>query len=1108
MPSSPPPQSRLPDPIAERVLPDEITERTLPPPIDTSINSATEDQIKELPQDLMPSTLADDSRQALNDAIGVVDIPLLQKGDIFRPSLLSRIIGLDQAKKRALESPTALGLEQAANDSVNRGGLLDLVEAQNFRKAALDTRMGLFAFELADIEDKPRRSIINLMAARQIKSGQGGGFFLTPDEFKKAVADGWNGTQYRSALDALALEAMAGPAQLFRLNKSYARRLEEANQTLDNMIDRHTSLKVVDTIATLGVELSVAMFTEYALYLGPKKGIALLKQSAGKISVGAGSFDDAVIKRMGEISEEVDLDITEIIARRADIEPDINKALELEFVNDLVDSAENAAQKGIRTLDDAVMYSAKRDYITSSIKPQGENFPPVLKNKVVAGLIDKGTAGRVSTARLNQGNINKVLDKMTLDELGNVVDDIDTIRQAPKNFKSTIMGSINSATVAPPTHTFRKLGLEKQWMNIQENFYTIKNYIMDRAVFIRDAKRRYKNVFNKKWGDEVNEAMAYIANGDEISDDLRTSFSDAEIGFMNDVAQEDARMFWDTHADLAEARGKITRDPELIAAGIPERKDQYFHWIHEGAKDRYARTPKTKKVNYPLDYHIERAMKKKPATAFNYGEFLARKGTPDDIIRDWETVSRIAHREQLRMLYAEPSFERMQEVINALQEGSLKAEAATYFSRWTRQARNIPSGVDEALNLKVFNPMSGRLESVIPKWEASGRSWERFASTMSRQIDRGLILGNMRPVAKNTLQSMLNIDIIGPKSTLWGLQSVVTPGGRDLASTSMIIKNRFSPVTKFDITTKKGWDALTYGGIGTVDRYLNTTSIYNGALHYQFTRNKNLMNELVDYAATKGITSEAVKGAKFDTTLKAAIDDGLFAAQRQGADYLALAYSQWLYDHWNASPLLRTALGKLGLKYTSWPQNYFGAHVPQMWNQLTSPRVAKTGKLRTAIDPRIKTSDIFGAEAPASVKYALVANVARVGTIAYLAGQLGYDMTHLFVSGPLGTGRIGGKEIGVSVSPSTNVVIALGELSAGVLGVDGDLRDQGLKDLWKASHAFVPGSAAFKRLRAVQSGKAGIESFLITPLRDESASSGLKSLQGFDRLKGLQRLEQ
>lgn len=587
-----------------------------------------------------------------------------------------------------------------------------------------------------------------------------------------------------------------------------------------------------------------------------------------------------------------------------------------------------------------------------------------------------------------------------------------------------------------------------------------------------------------------------------------------EYAFLTETADEIRDGWLNPWADIAEFQGKISSDPALIAAGVPPRVANHYHRVHDDISGYVLKRIKDaeeagKKISIPVDYDLDKLIKEgvipkgRPSPAW-----ITRKAVAGTYSRNTTAVLQAYAKGVTYDLFPREEIINMKAAIDALPvKGGLKGKAKSATRQWALQIQNQPTGIDTTLN-QAFNRVSKRMENIFPKWEAQERAFENFAKFLNRRTDQALLLGNPRPAIRNLFQPLLTTTgIYGHADTLWGYQALLTPGGRKLLKTSQVYLSRGVPLAMFDVTDPKSWRQLSYLGIHLTDKYLNVANAYLTGWRYYFKRSPKAWDELVTFGKTKGITEQSLKrGNTFSDTVADAVNAGHFQNIRRTIDFTGIGHTQWLYDTASMPPSLRSTFGRTALKYSSWTQNMWGAHMPQMIDQL------------------MHGQDIFGMKMTPLRRAAIFGTVAK-GALLYTLGEnIGVNMSHLVVTGSLPQTYIMGAPMPIAVGPSTGTAIglaatgaglfkggikALGTMSIGALSEDNSLLDAGWNQLSYSLKSYVPGYGLSRQVGRTMRGEQP-PAAILWPLKKEKKKKqksitptipGIRGLPSFPKLE-------
>ena len=729
----------------------------------------------------------------------------------------------------------------------------------------------------------------------------------------------------------------------------------------------------------------------------------------------------------------------------------------------------------VTTADEAIKAAVHHELLTNVMKITKPDGSPIVTKKQLDSIVEAISLGKAKT-----------IDNLNQYELEAAYKDIQALLAAPKNWRPNFFG--RRVGGVPSWKVFETMGIPRIYEVGDNAIYRMNVMRFDRGDWAKEAIRTYEKRFGRKFDDAANEVAARMADVGPQSfiiyqaPDWSKRMSTDEINYLADMVRYDRENYWDPLADLAEELGYINKD-------VP-RQVWYFHHrtkFIDSMKGRLqGQIDRGERVVMPSDYRLERILREKIPTDITIPEFFARV-KEDDILHDWRNVTGASFNEELRKLYLEPASKEME----ALAVATGKGEIRQFTADWINNIRRRPTKIDEAMNEFVEFATRGK----ITKHE---RMYEKALREFRKDITLGTMGLNSRPVMKNLFQSLLTINTIGSRATMAGMESVYSKGGRRLLGSYHSTLGRGTkmiPLSQIDISTARGWSALTSTALRgslapfhAVDMYINVAGAGNGALYKLITSKPNRMRELVEFAATQKISAKAAKTSKFWNVLADAVDAGKFG------DLVDLAnrnikMTQWSYLPHDMPRHLWGQTGKTVWMYTSWPSNYFTVHLPQLTKQMF------TG------------TGVFGEKVPAATRVALASFVARTAAIIYTGKKLGYDMSHLGLTGPLPQGKLGGfMPIPLPVTPGVELAYGLGMAVHAAATLP-----QGAKNFdraWKAAYSslkntaptLIPfGTAGRRGYRIFGSGEEDISSAFFRPIKKKTG--GLKTLDSLNSLK-------
>jgi hypothetical protein len=816
---------------------------------------------------------------------------------------------------------------------------------------------------------------------------------------------------------------------------------QEEIELTNQWFERHKGMKRARQVSDIATELAVGVAFEVALGYGVAKAGGVLKNffSTAKPGILRRGFRDAVIAQMDEFD----------VARKG-----------IPFVGGV--SMEDI-RKGlnITDIDEFSANTLYRSYIDQ-----------VQKSKLVP---KEYVDNVISAASYGKAKDTSMLNRLQLEQ---VVNDIGVYMDAPASAKPVI--NLVDQTFRPKWDVFHKLDLFDYYTNVEDGRFMVSKIVDDSQAFYSSMRKSYYDDFGIKW--DVPERMTawYLAQKKSLPKEFRDQlmmksgqdldkYSDM-ITFIEDFVAEDKLRYFDVLRDEAVRQGRIGPGTDIPIVNY------YVYNISEDAAKKRLKGTRTKySPGTPKDMWAP--------------EFLKRqRKVPDEILmRDYEVTRWLALRDESRKLYIQPELDRFDAIIAGRVADLPEADGKLlqdFYDNWKKfNVFSHPTRSDTILNAQL-NRLSNAIEkSTGGRWQATGRSWENFTGHWRQSIARGTLLGNARPVVRNTFQGLLSIPLIGSKATVAGYSSMFTRGGRGILNDLDFTVGRgprgrkilFSAV---DITNTKSWDSmLTYGGIAAVDKYMNTAAAVNGYLWKEITGSRRKMQELIEFGAMIGAREQMVKGAGFWDTLQQAIRMGKFKNEVDGARKL-LYHTQWNYNRMGAPAYMTSALGRMLGQYTTWPAHFTTTYIRQLFAQ-------GLGK-----------ETIFGLKPSVNERLALFKYVAMVACVAEVGRRMGVN-TDFMWKGLFPAGRIYGQEVPFPVSPSLETVIGVGavvggtfkglaNVALGSMENNNKMLDQGISMLSKSGLAnVIPGYTGGKRLYEVMEGEREPYELLWTPTAEE-----------------------
>lgn len=883
-------------------------------------------------------------------------------------------------------------------------------------------------------------------------------------------------------------------------------KVKTSNRTIANILDDLTETAVQVMRPTIQSEELAQKFDEVIDLLPReiKERLDIKGITEGEfrgLAEGAGGRYDPRVRRiyleLGE--EEADTLMHEVLHSYIS---DLDKG-DLPFVEDWI-RARFKPELAAKHIEDARKASNPAAYsyfsqenITNDLTAY---FSGKLKDESKLQVLDK----YFKPAIRKEGAGNALLDAL--------VEDIATDVRAPKTVGFLTQAGADWGGI-PSWKVFENLGLSRAYDYVDYAMGNMTILNIERRKWMKDAMKNAESFLGRKWDDNIDEIVARFADEGPLAkipkalkDDLargiptdptklhkmfrgrvikpgeptvppayfvewfREQLLKDRLDYLSEIAETDSALHWRPLADLAESQG-------LIGPGtaIP-RQEYYYHWRKKFIDAMKERAGKEELRVLPADYQIDKAMKQKIPAGVNVPEFIARTGERVGIRYDWRSVTSMAYREELRKLYFEPAAKEFKAIVEGLPESELKRTAIDYSNDWMRYVRGMPSKWDDRFNRLV----SKGIETItLNRVHVRQRAFEQFSQRMRRLIFTGTIGGNPRSITKNMTQSLLTVNTIGHRATVAGWESMFTPGGRRMLNQyRVMVGGRRLAMAEFNVASLRGWERLASGGFSAVDKYMNCAGAGNGAIYYLFQRSKKHMDELTEYAVKKygGVGKGALKGKRFWDTVADAVDDGHFKGLVELANR-NIKYTQYSYMPWDMPRHLWSQTGKTAFMFTSWPSNFFGAHLPQLYKQLVSGE------------------NVFGMAVTPAQRIALLTYITKGAFIFGLGRKFGYDMKHLLATGPMPAGRIHGYlNVPFPVSPPVEAATALvsvgaggaqilmealGQMSLGAAIDDNSLFKNGLVGLKNVYPAFIPVGTTARQVIRVAKKKAPFEAIFL-----------------------------
>jgi len=863
----------------------------------------------------------------------------------------------------------------------------------------------------------------------------------------------------------------------YLLNRMFT--TSEEMRKVDDFFVRHPKLAISNRVAVIIDDMIVAMIAEAAATRGAIKGVHYIDdffRGTTKHQLRKG-FHVA----LKEASDKYKLgeEITEMWKQ-----PKLTNADEvaeaLTKKHGFAVTGEQVTEVVLPHSDDLVKTSLTKSYLKEATTPRLPGQEPPINPALVNSLIEQHTFGKYKSI--------KDINRLKLIELTNITDDIGTMINAPTSVKYGT--ELASKVHLPAWRFYDRLGLWNDFSRVDDGIYRADQIIDSWERWLRGNKRLYKKLFKQSWDEAADKATfhaiqqmndgvtpASVLIPDDILNKLPPDKIERIRGFIIDTARVHKYNYMDELAEEAIKQGKIGG-----TTGIPVQK-WYITNIDKAT------------LQQQIDGLAREGFRTRSPKKFFAPEFARRRENINDIAESFENLGRIGIKHQSKSLFKEPPLTRMGNIIH----GAYPKEVQDYFDAWKKHAVfKHPAKSDAFLN-KGLNKVSSKIETITNgKWKATGASWENLSMRYRQSVAGGALMGNIRPIFKNTFQSSLTDDLIGTKATLAGMESMFFKGGRNILGKFGFMHNR-APFAGIDITNSRTWNRLSYGGIAAVDKYMNCASSANGTLWRLVRQNSSKMDELVEFTAKNtgalrpGAIRKGIENFGFWDALDTAIDAGKFVREVDMAKKVTYA-SQWTYHLHGMGRYAWSSTGRTAGQFQNWTAHFWGAHMPQMVHQL------------------LGGDTILGMQPTAWERMALFRFLARGAIFHEIGTNLGYNMDHMTIlhqsgvsTAMLPIGKIRGEPMPFPTSPGTQFADSFFQMAYASVTGDDKRYDRAYDSFARAITLTIPAITAARRLDDIET--EGIGTLIMTPIKREKSTGGLKTLKGFEGLKGLKGFE-
>ena len=105
------------------------------------------------------------------------------------------------------------------------------------------------------------------------------------------------------------------------------------------------------------------------------------------------------------------------------------------------------------------------------------------------------------------------ISQLTYDELDNLSREVGVLGQVPAKVRDGWIARLYRHTISPPVHVFSQFGMERQLAKFYDRMYAAKNFHDAKSKWMIDLPRRLKADVGRKWGDDIEEGLARVADG-------------------------------------------------------------------------------------------------------------------------------------------------------------------------------------------------------------------------------------------------------------------------------------------------------------------------------------------------------------------------------------------------------------------------------------------------------------------------------------------------------------------------------------------------------------------------------------------------------------------
>lgn len=489
-----------------------------------------------------------------------------------------------------------------------------------------------------------------------------------------------------------------------------------------------------------------------------------------------------------------------------------------------------------------------------------------------------------------------------------------------------------------------------QFKHVEEKMY-YWNYLMQKSG-ARKSKVVSERIFNLAWGktDDYN----VLARG--ISDAQR-AVERQTANYFRDTAKE--------FADMAVVQGRLS----LTGEGVPKVIENYVPFMYEQAAIDAIRLENQYKVlakqladeageagitearkasllqeaeialrnsseaRYTLD-DLADLFEFQTKTRVDIPEFQKRFTQGEGIIKDVDMGFTRMLSHESKALYMQPGFQQA----NTMARLTENSELIAYTRQWINAQQGLPSKLEARLEPLARN-ITQIVDAVTPaQWVAKDRAVRQISQWFRGKAYFAGMGFNPGPVVTNATQSLLTNAAIGTEATFMGFRSLATEGGQAMLKHSRVLLGR-NPMSTMSLDSLSKINKAGGWSFRMVDRWMNVSPAYNGAMYKLIRKNPDNMAKLSKYGSTQG--------NGFWKSMSRAMDAGEFAPEMLMADRI-VKLTQYSYLPHDLPKYMWGPIGKAFGQFSTWPANYFTSFLPEMTKWMWTGQ-APWGKM-TAIE--------------------------------------------------------------------------------------------------------------------------------------------------------------